>query len=516
MRIQYPRSKTTPWQHQIDGWNLSKNHNSYYYAWDMGSGKSKGAIDYCNGINANRTLIICPNKVIPVWPGQFNIHSHDDFAVLPVTKKMGTSAKKAVIIDRHLKRCEQTDRKAAVVINYESCWREPLGPVYNDTGTRIIKKGLFLSHQWDVLIADEAHRIKSPGGKASWMLKRLHNVTDRRLFLSGTPLPHSPLDIYAQFRALDPSVFGTNFSLFKSKYCLMGGYENRQVLEWVNQQELQDKFFSRAHHVSADDCLDLPDSQDIIVTCDLDPKAKAIYDELTSEFIAGVDDGTITVTNALVKLLRQAQIAGGYIIYEKEIGENTTVKKSRIIDNNKIETAVELIKDLPPQEPVAIWFRFTNEIDRMREAINKHFKGKDKRSITEISGRHDRQKDFVDGVWQANTTNTALIQIKSGCEGIDLTAAHYNFYFSMGFSLGEYQQSRKRTLRPGQSRKVFYYHIIVRGTIDRKIIRAMEQKKRVVNSIIDETRKQLGKKSYITTAPDFFNNTKKYATKISL
>lgn len=508
MSSSYPQSKTTPWQHQIDGFNLSRNLNNFYYAWDMGAGKTKGAIDFANAAGAEKILIIPPRKVIPVWPGQFEKHSADEYNILCVTRKMGNSTKKAKDIYNHIHQSEQRGQKCAVVINYESIWRQPIGPVYNDN-RRMTNLGMLLSQHWDLIIADEAHRMKSPGGKASWMMKRLHSNSELRLWLSGTPMPHSPLDLYAQYRALDPDIFGTNFSFFKREYCVLGGFEGRQVIGWVNQERLKKKFFSIAHHVDADDCLDLPDKHDIPIKFDLDSKAKRIYNELNQDFVADVGDGVVTASNALVKLLRLAQIAGGFLVYEHELNTTTqdfwsqTVKKERIIDNNKIETTIEIIKDLPPQEPIVIFFRFTNEIQRMTDAIHKAFKRENARSITEVSGRVDDMLDFKDGVWLAKTTNTALIQIQAGCEGIDLTAARYTFYFSMGLSLGQYRQSRKRTRRPGQTRKCFYYHIMARGTVDQKIMTSMAQKKQVVNSILDQTKKELGQKVSIVETPNF-------------
>ena len=502
MSSPYPQTKIAPWQHQIDGFNLAKNHNNFYYAWDMGAGKTKGAIDFANASDAKTILVISPRKVIPVWPGQFRKHSYNDYNILSVTEKLGNSTKKAKEVYNHIKRCEQTDQKCVVVINYESAWRQPIGPIFNDNN-RMTNLGVLLTQQWDLVIADEAHRMKSPGGKASWMMKRLHKHSQLRLWLSGTPMPHSPLDLYAQYRALDPSIFGTNFSFFKREYCILGGFEGRQITGWINQERLQKKFFSIAHHVDADDCLDLPGKLDIPIKFDLDPKAKRIYNELSEDFISNVGDGVITASNALVKLLRLAQIAGGYLVYEHEVDENTTIKKDRIIDNGKIDTTIEIIKDLPPHEPVVLFFRFRNEIDRMRAAIEKAFKGEDTRSITEVSGAVAEPVDFIDSVWQAKTTDTALIQIQAGCEGIDLSVARYTFYVSMGLSLGQYRQSRKRTRRPGQTRKCFYYHIIARGTVDQKIMRSMEQKKRVVNHVLGQIKTELGQQSSIVEAPNF-------------
>ena len=65
---------------------------------------------------------------------------------------------------------------------------------------------------------DESHRLKSPSGKISRFASQLSDRSRRRLALSGTPMPHSPLDIYAQYRALDKSVFGVHHQQFKNRY----------------------------------------------------------------------------------------------------------------------------------------------------------------------------------------------------------------------------------------------------------------------------------------------------------
>ena len=89
--------------------------------------------------------------------------------------------------------------------------------------------------------------------------------------------------------------------------------------------------------------------------------------------------------------------------------------------------------------------------------------------------------------------------------GIDLTIARYNFDVSMGLSLGQWRQSRKRTRRPGQTRTVFYYHMVSKGTVDLKIMRAMESKTQVVNSVLKETKEELGKSMSIISTPDFLS-----------
>jgi SNF2 family DNA or RNA helicase len=472
--LTYPASKVPPWNHQVEVWNLSKDKPAFYLALGMGAGKSKAAIDTCNGLDSKSVLIICPKKVIPVWPEQFKTHSTIDYKILCLEN--GTTSKKAKLAADHIAKWRSVDRPFVVVVNYETFWRAPLGPTIKNN-KQIISQGVLGSHNWDMLIADESHRLKSPGGRASWGMKRLAKKAAYRRFLSGTPYPHSPLDIYAQYRSLAPEIFGTNYTIFKNRYAVIGGYENRQVVGFQNLEELQQKFYSIAYHVKTTDVLDLPETQDIMLECDLNPKTLAIYKELEKEFVVEIQTGTdpfgnpissiLSVQNALDKLLRLSQITAGILPL------NDGVVKS--IDTSKIDTAIEIIKDIPVDEPIVIFYRFKPEAKMIKDELIKIG-----RIPCEISGTIDEQQKFYSG-----KADTAVVQLQAGSEGLDgLKRARYCFYLSLSHSLGQFEQSKARVHRPGQTRKVFYYYIIAKNTVDKKIIKALAKKREVVNYVM--------------------------------
>ena len=81
-----------------------------------------------------------------------------------------------------------------------------------------------------------------------------------------------------------------------------------------------------------------------------------------------------------------------------------------------------------------------------------------------------------------------MTQIQSGGIGIDLTRAAYCFFFSLGYSLAEYEQAVARLHRPGQERRTFIYHLIAqingRQTVDGRVYEALRERKDIVESII--------------------------------
>ena len=79
---------------------------------------------------------------------------------------------------------------------------------------------------------------------------------------------------------------------------------------------------------------------------------------------------------------------------------------------------------------------------------------------------------------------------RSGGVGIDLTRARYSIYYSLGFSLGSYEQSLARIHRPGQTRPVEYIHLLAKDTVDEKVMAALAHRADVVNSVLQQMKGQ--------------------------
>jgi SNF2 family DNA or RNA helicase len=99
----------------------------------------------------------------------------------------------------------------------------------------------------------------------------------------------------------------------------------------------------------------------------------------------------------------------------------------------------------------------------------------------ELSGRRDELKR-----WQDGEAQVLAVQISAGGVGVDFTRARFAMYYSLSFSLGEYDQALARVHRPGQTRPVEHIHLVARNTVDVKIMRALEKRAEIVQSILAE------------------------------
>jgi SNF2 family DNA or RNA helicase len=460
--IELPPGLTTrPWRHQLAAFRfcmerMAAGYHGLLLACGMGTGKSLVACHLILHLNARRVLIVCPLRVVPVWVAQFERHVNAPMIVLALDEEVGSVAKKKELAAEKMKLAAALNQPYVAIINYEALFREP-----------------FLSWActvaWDMGIADEIHRAKAPGGRISLAMKRLRAHMNVRVGLTGTPMPHGPMDIYAIFRFLDGRVFGPSFAAFRQEYAVMGGYQRKQITGFQNLEKLEALMNKITFRVGKN-VLDLPSETHLTYHCLLSPEAQRIYDGLHQSFVAGVKEGTITATNALVKLLREAQITGGSVKDDNGVEHR--------IDHSKQKLLADTLEDMGPEEPVVVFCRFHADLDAVHEACEQHGF-----TSMELSGRRDELKR-----WQAGEGQVLAVQISAGGIGVDLTRARYSIYYSLSFSLGEYDQSLSRVHRPGQTRPVEHIHLLARSTVDVKIMRALEKRADVVDAILAEIR----------------------------
>ena len=416
---------------------MKEEHSSAALLLKMGAGKTKIWIDLINNKGFELTLIVCPYKAARVWLKQFPIHSVDQSIFVYNLCEL-SSKEKVATMTKQLRE-QKSGCKMVYIINYDSIWREPFREFIKD------------KVRFDAIICDESHRLKSPSSKASRFMQLLGRRCEHRYIATGTLLAQTPLDVYAQYRFMNPTVFGTNYDNFRSRYTKLDvqasmrlGYEVLDEKEpYINIDDLRERIMSCAFSVDAE--LDLPPTRDITVEFDMSPKMAKLYAELKKEGALEMGSGTLEVNNVLSMVLRQQQLTSGFIRLEDEYGNSHT----DMLDESRCKALEDLLLDLPPDEPVVVFAKFVQDIKNIRRVCRDTG-----RKCSEMSGRRDEYED-----WDAGKTSVLVVQIESGAEGLDFTRAKYAVYYSLTHKLWVYQQSRKRLHRPGQKHEVTYYFL---------------------------------------------------------
>lgn len=439
-------AKLPPWEHQREAYNFCWDKPGAALLMAMGVGKSAVVSWLITNRRHQRTLILAPKSVArSVWANQLDIHAARPLKVLELASTSGTAKTKIFSAERHLKEATRHHRQAVVIINYDLA-RQPA------FATWALKQG------WDFLVLDECHKLKSPSGVTSRFVGRLARTVPWRIGLTGTPMPKNFLDIWPQYRAIAPDVFGGSFTAFKAKYGIATGYLGYDTkLNPHMALELNRKLYSVAFRVD-DSVLDLPPVQDIDVPVTLGPEARRAYDKLKADMIVRLGEGKITPANALVELLKLQQIAQGQVTLD----DGTRVE----IDTAKEDALFDILEGLPHDEPVVVFGRFHSDLDAVQRVAGRLGRG-----CAELSGRRN---EFAE--WQAAEVPILAAQLQAGGLGIDATRAKRAIFYAFTFSGGDWAQAKARIHRPGQQGTAFYHYLVAEHTVDRKILAALRAK----------------------------------------
>lgn len=422
---------------------------------EMGTGKTLISIGIAGYLylqkEINKLLIVAPLSITKVWEEEFQKFADFDYQLEvlegPTKEKSET-----------LRNLFGTKLQVAVV-NYESCWR--------------MEKEIAL---WkpDMIICDESSKIKNPQAKQSKALHRLGKISKHNMILTGTPVTNNPLDFFSQYKFLDENIYGGSYYSFRGRYAIMGGYGNYQVVGYKNLPELTEKAHSIAFRITKKEALDLPEQVDVTRYVELEPMARAIYNQVERNSYAELSQGEVVVRNVLTKLLRLSQITGGYIKDEfSEIEEQ--------VSSAKLNALEEIIEEcLDADKKVVVFARFISEIDAITKML-KHYgikysliRGDVKDRASEVE-KFQNDKDVKVFVGQLQTTGM----------GLTLTASDTAVFYSLSYNFADYEQAKARIHRIGQKNNCTYIHLIAKKTIDEKVMEALSKKKNIADLVVD-------------------------------
>lgn len=463
--------KTKPWEHQIKALDYLMIRDRAALYTDMGTGKTKVGLDLISNRGFQSTLIVTTKLSCAVWEDEINIHLNSrNFVVCNLSK--ASSKKKEQLVKSAYETQVKTGLPLIMVINYDSVWREPF-------------KSQLMKQLPECIICDESHRIKSPGSKCSLFLKTLGKYVPYKYIFTGTPAPERPTDVYAQYRFLDPTIFGTSFAKFRDVYenvdAVKSQYAGYRALDRENPYKnidlLREKMYSCAFYVHSS--VQLPETVDFTVHFTPSKKAIKVYKDLKKEGVLYGKDGFSDISNALTRVLRLQQILSGYAVYDNADFTGTVTE---LLDTARIDRLEELLEGIPPYEKTVVFVKFRHDFDEIENLC-----GKLNITYGEISGKRN---DYAE--WKEGKIRLIAVHYRSGSESISLTEARYCIYYSLSHSYGMYLQSRKRVHRPKQTRPVVYYHIVAKipktktKTIDEQIMMALGEKKNVVDYLMEK------------------------------
>lgn len=452
--------KIALWKHQEKALKFLQERDRRYTGGGLflgvGTGKTRTTMRFIQERGYKTVLVLCPKTAGYVWQEEIEKLGLD-WRVVDMTDGA---------VRGRVKQLSQTYPPPAGapvtlwVLNYDAMMIEPM-------------KSALRRAKFDLLVADEAHRLKSPRGKQSNFVGRyIKNNFQYRLALTGTPFHNGPLDVFGILRVMAGTDEFKNWNAFRYHYGIWGGYQNYQLVGLKNQDELAATVDRYAFTIKSSDVLDLPPYRHIHLPVELEPFVMDYYKQFEREYVVEVEQGTMTAGNAMVSMLRLSQLTGGFM----KMDDGSTAQVSQA----KQKVLTDWLEDVDQDEPLVIFYRFNAELGAIREVLHNL-----NRSYSMVNGYTKELKN-----WQKGETNTVVIQIQSGNAGINLTRASLCLYYSLDWSLGNYEQSLGRIHRPGQEKPVTYYHLVANGTVDADLHAALEDKQEAVGFVTERLKER--------------------------
>ena len=431
-----------------------REYQKYGYAWlkyllqngfgacladDMGLGKTLQAITLVSNLKKElgKTLVIMPKSLIFNWENEVKKFSGN----LKVGVYYGTNRKADVFDDCDL-----------ILTSY--------GTVRNDVKNLMkIKFGL--------IILDESQNIKninSQTTKAVMMLK-----SDKKLALSGTPIENNLNELYSLFKFLNPDMLGTYEHFYKYYISPIYTYRDKSIIE-----ELRKKIYPFIlRRVKKEVLDDLPDKIEKTIYVEMNQEHKKLYEEKRKFYYDKLKNNMNGVDIDRKFFILQAINELRYLTSCPEFkNKNVTSSKSEVLVENII-TAVR------NNHKVLVFTNYLNSLDGIAKKLEKSNikylkmtgETKDRESLVKKFQKNGRYKVF-------------LMTLKTGGVGLNLTAADTIFIHDPWWNKTVESQAVDRAYRLGQDRKVFAYKLILKDTIEEKILQLQEEKRKLLESLI--------------------------------
>lgn len=410
---------------------------------EMGLGKTIQALIVMRELGSKKVLVICPNLVKLNWAEEAKKWLGVEFDIdEPLSEKL--------------------------IINYEKL----LNPIFQKC---------LLEKNWDLIIFDEAHRVKNVKAKRTKVAQKLARNAKKILLLTGTPCYNRPDDLYSLFSLCSPGRFPQKkefvdryLKVRKLKFKTKTGkqIEVEKVVGikdlYTFRLETRDLLIRR----EVEEVLkDLPKKRVVNIWVDLEEEQKKLYKEAEDYAILKLKEETLDLTNALVLFNRLKALAiSPYLLEESKDYEYSP----------KVDALIDLFEDA--EEKIVVVTKFKRAVKLTQKILQK--RGIETYTLTGEDKVKDRLLKLRD--FERNREPSILVgTIDCLSEGINLQyATHIICFLDLDFSPSKNEQQEDRIRRLGQVKKPLIVRILSKAPIDVYTLVLLKEKKSLADEIL--------------------------------
>lgn len=419
-----------------------------YLAVDMGLGKTRIVLEYIQRMGIQNTLVVAPLRVaLHTWPSE--IKKWTPMLTFNVLHGPNKSMNKDANV---------------FIINYEGLKWLMNEPKYK------FSKGL--------LVIDEGSMVKSPKSQRFKMLNKLRGLFSHVFVLSGTPMPNGYQDLWSQYFLLDRGTsLGPTYTSFFNRYFLQ--LESFRIVPRDKQtlNEIPARVAPVTFRLSSEDYLKLPSAITVDREVELPPKLWNEYKTLERDFAIQLnEETTITAVNAALLSMHLRQFCQGFLYYE----ENGEARETVDFHDLKVEALASCLEELNGH-PALVAVQFKADIVKIQKALGP---------LPVIAGgtNSDVSIDIINK-WNAGRLPVLVVHPASISHGVNLQHGGHNIiWYAPTWNMEHYQQLNGRLRRQGQKKPVIITRLLIKNSIEHKVVAALANKGGNQQGLLDALR----------------------------
>ena len=421
---------------------------------DMGLGKTVISLTAIadllfDSFEAHRILVVAPLRVArDTWPAEIEKWEHLQHLTFSVV--VGTPK----------------ERRAALLAGADIT-------IINRENLQWLIESSGFPFDYDMVVIDELSSFKNHKSKRFQALMKVRPKVKRIIGLTGTPSSNGLMDLWAEFKLLDMGQrLGRFITQYRNDYFLPDKRNGQIIYSYKPMPYAEDAIYRKISDMTismkSTDHLKMPELVSSRYEVKLSEAEAQRYDDLKQELILQLPEGEVTAANAASLTGKLVQLANGAIYSD----DGDTVE----FHDRKLD-ALEDIIEAANGKPLLVAYWFKHDLQRIKERFE----------VREIKS----SKDISD--WNKGNIPVAVIHPASAGHGLNLQAGGSTLiWFGLTWSLELYQQTNARLWRQGQTAgTVVIQHIITKGTIDKRILKALSLKELTQNSLIDAVKANL-------------------------
>lgn len=421
---------------------------------DMGLGKTVISLTAIanllfDSFEAHHVLVVAPLRVArDTWPAEIEKWEHLQHLTFSVVVGTPKERRAALMAGADI-----------TIIN-----RENLQWLIEDSG---------FPFDYDMVVIDELSSFKNHKSKRFQALMKVRPKVKRIIGLTGTPSSNGLMDLWAEFKLLDMGQrLGRFITQYRNDYFLPDKRNGQIIYSYKPMSYAEDAIYRKISDMTismkSTDHLKMPKLVSSRYEVKLSDAETQRYEDLKHELILQLPEGEVTAANAASLTGKLVQLANGAIYSD----DGDIVE----FHNRKLD-ALEDIIEAANGKPLLVAYWFKHDLERIKKRFD----------VREIKS----SKDITD--WNQGNIPIAVIHPASAGHGLNLQAGGSTLiWFGLTWSLELYQQTNARLWRQGQTAgTVVIQHIITKGTIDERIMKALSMKELTQSSLIDAVKANL-------------------------